>query len=241
MKNWSICFQKIQMRLSWKNSSKKLLFKIIYLWWNPLFFTNWLFFFLLLLFHYLWWEISYHRRFPCSSVVGRPMKRPCLGFWAARSSGRCPCQCWEGRNQMIFKVSSSLNHSMIVWFTCQWWKREVFGPKTEMRVPLAFSSHNVPTSAPHLWAQACPRTPQKWAEISWNVILIECIDIHRSAVRSNSAVQRLWDSVLFLLVIIFCSKSVLSKDGIQRLLKPTEKIPQAEFSWNLENPGIYCF
>lgn len=198
--------------------------------------------FFLFLFLYLWWEIRCHGRFPCSSVVGRPMKRPCLGLWAARSSGRCPCQCREGRNQMIFKVSSSLKHSMIVWFTCQLWKREVFGPKTETRVSLAFSSHhNVPTSAPHLWAQACPRTPQKWAEISWNAILIECMDIHRSTVRSNSAVQWLWDSVLFSLVIVFCSKSVLSKDGIQRLLKPTEKIPQAEFSWNLENPGIYCF
>ena len=43
-----------------------------------------------------------------------------MGLWATWSSGRCPCP-WQGAwNEMIFKVSSNPNHSMILWFCDNW-------------------------------------------------------------------------------------------------------------------------
>ena len=41
---------------------------------------------------------------------------PWLLLWAPWSGGRCPCWWQGGWNQMIFKVSSNPNHSMILWF-----------------------------------------------------------------------------------------------------------------------------
>ena len=45
-----------------------------------------------------------------------PWKRSKPGWmelWAARSSGRCPCPWQEGWNEMMFKVPSNPNCSMI--------------------------------------------------------------------------------------------------------------------------------
>ena len=39
-----------------------------------------------------------------------------MELWATWSSGRCPCSWQGGWNQMIFKVPSNPNHSMILWF-----------------------------------------------------------------------------------------------------------------------------
>jgi len=39
-----------------------------------------------------------------------------MGLWATWSSGRCPCWWQGGWNQMMFKIPSNPNHSMILWF-----------------------------------------------------------------------------------------------------------------------------
>ena len=42
-----------------------------------------------------------------------------MELWATWCSGRCPCSWQGGWNQVIFKVPSNPNHSMILWTT---WK-----------------------------------------------------------------------------------------------------------------------
>ena len=39
-----------------------------------------------------------------------------MELWATWSHGRCPCAWQGGWNQMIFKVPSNTNHSMILWY-----------------------------------------------------------------------------------------------------------------------------
>lgn len=79
MKNWSMWLQKIQMRLSWKNFSKNLLFKMISL--TKLFGFD--------------QKKKTHKflvSLVCSSVMSRPMNRPWFRFWAAWPGESCLCQ-----------------------------------------------------------------------------------------------------------------------------------------------------
>jgi len=55
-----------------------------------------------------------------TSSSGNRSKRKCsrpgwMELWAAWSGGRCPCSWQGGWNQMIFKVPSNLNRSVILW------------------------------------------------------------------------------------------------------------------------------
>ena len=67
----------------------------------------------------LWWRWGIRKDCPEKLWMSHPWKcsRPgWMGPWAAWSSGRCPCP-WQGNwNKMLFKVSSSPNHSKILWF-----------------------------------------------------------------------------------------------------------------------------
>ena len=42
-----------------------------------------------------------------------------MGLWAAWSSRRCPCSLQGGWNEMVYKVPSNPNHSIILWFKAQ--------------------------------------------------------------------------------------------------------------------------
>jgi len=61
--------------------------------------------------------VRYGNRLPREAVDAPPLKcsRPgWMGLRATWSSGKCPCSWQGGWNQMIFKVPSNPNHSMIL-------------------------------------------------------------------------------------------------------------------------------